>query len=204
MTAKRVVVASHNQHKIQEIRELTRHLDFEVISLGELGDYPEVEEDGETFRDNARKKAVEIANLTQELVLADDSGLEVDALKGAPGVHSARYAGEPSNDRRNNERLLKELGQLEIEKRGAQFRCVMALATPLGQVEYSEGICRGVIIFETRGREGFGYDPLFLVPQYNATFAELSRETKNSISHRFLAMQGMVKILEKLGLKSAN
>ncbi|HHU61094.1 MAG: XTP/dITP diphosphatase [Bacillota bacterium] len=200
MVSKRLVVASNNLYKIEEIRELVSDLDLEIIGLGELGDFPEVVEDGETFHDNARKKAVEIANHIGELVLADDSGLEVDALGGKPGVHSARYAGEPCDDGRNNKRLLEELGQLEMEKRGAQFRCVMALAIPNDEVKFSEGICRGVIAYEPKGAQGFGYDPLFFVPEYNGTFAELTRETKNKISHRFLAMQGMVKILKDLGL----
>lgn len=198
MKVRRLVVASHNPHKIQEIKELTAHLKFEVVGLPDLGDFPAVEEDGDTFRANARKKAVEIAELTGELVLADDSGLEVDALDGAPGVLSARFAGEPSNDQRNNELLLEKLGQLPLEKRGAQFRCVMALAMPGGKVEYSEGVCRGRIIFEPRGVGGFGYDPLFFVPEYNLTFAELAPEVKNSMSHRYLAMDGMMEVLSLL------
>lgn len=195
--SRRLIVASHNLHKIREIKELTSHLNLEVVGLTEMGDFPPVVEDGDTFRDNAEKKAVEIANLTREYVLADDSGLEVDALNGAPGVHSARFAGEPSCDQRNNELLLKKLAGLPLAERGAQFRCLMAFAVPGGKVEFSEGICRGVIIFEPRGTHGFGYDPLFLVPEYGLTFAELTSEAKNTISHRSLAMQGMLKVLAK-------
>ena len=139
---------------------------------------------------------VTIATLTNELVLADDSGLEVDALNGAPGIHSARFAGEFCDDEENNQLLLHKLRSLELDQRTAQFRCVMALATPEGTVEYSEGICRGVITFELRGVDGFGYDPLFLVPEYGLTFAELTSEKKNSISHRYLAMLGMLEVLE--------
>lgn len=195
MGFKRLVVASHNANKIREIKELTAHLDLEVVGVSEIGDFPPVEEDGETFQANAQKKAVTIAALTQELVLADDSGLEVDALQGAPGVYSSRFAGEPSNDQRNNELLLAKLKNVPDEQRGAQFRCVMALASPEGWVKYSEGVCRGVIIHELKGAQGFGYDPLFLVPEYGLTFAELGPEIKNKISHRFLAMQGMLKLL---------
>jgi XTP/dITP diphosphohydrolase len=195
MEVRRLVVASHNLHKIREIKELTAHLDLEVVGLPELGDFPPVEEDGDTFQENARKKATTIASLTQELVLADDSGLEVDALQGAPGVYSSRFAGEPSSDERNNQLLLEKLSSVPEQERGAQFRCVMALASPQGWVKYSEGVCRGVIIREPRGTQGFGYDPLFLVSEYGLTFAQLEPEIKNRISHRYLAMQEMLKLL---------
>ncbi|HBN97561.1 MAG TPA: non-canonical purine NTP pyrophosphatase [Firmicutes bacterium] len=198
MTAKRLIVASHNSHKIREIKELTSHLNLQVLGLPEVGEYPPILEDGDTFKENARKKAVEIANLTGELVLADDSGLEVDALDGAPGVHSARYAGEPLSDQRNNELLLKKLEGYPLERRGAGFRCAMALARPHGQVEFSEGVCRGVILFEPRGSCGFGYDPLFFVPEVGLTFAELSSDVKNSISHRYLAMRKMLQAIERI------
>src|SRR5690606_12613818 len=124
-------------------------------------------------QDNARKKAVETALFLGTWVLADDSGLEVDALGGAPGVHSARFAGEGRGDRANNQLLLAKLGALPLEQRGAQFRCVMALASPHGEVEFAEGVCRGVIGFEPKGSNGFGYDPLFIVPELGRTFAEL-------------------------------
>lgn len=198
MTTQRLVVASHNLHKIREIKELTAHLGLKVVGLPELGDFPPVLEDGETFEANAKKKAVEIGKLTGELVLADDSGLEVDALEGAPGVLSARFAGEPSSDQRNNKLLLEKLAGVASKDRGAQFRCVIALASPHGEVEFSEGICRGEIILEPRGQGGFGYDPLFFVPEYGLTFAELSFKVKNSISHRYLAMQGILKYLNRI------
>jgi XTP/dITP diphosphohydrolase len=194
----RLVLASHNQHKIREIKELTAHLGFPVLGLGEVGDLPPVEEDGETLHANARKKAVETARKLGEWVLADDSGLEVDALGGAPGVHSARFAGEGGGDARNNELLLRKLADLPLEQRGAQFRCVMALASPDEEVEFSEGVCRGVIGYAPRGSNGFGYDPLFIVPELGRTFAELSPEEKNRISHRSRAMRGMLEILERV------
>lgn len=194
----RLVVASHNEHKIREIRELTAHLGFEILGVGELGGFPPVEEDGDTFQENARKKAVETARLLGEWVLADDSGLEVDALGGAPGVRSARFSGEGKGDQANNQLLLEKLGALPLEERGAQFRCVMALASPNGEVEFSEGVCRGVIGFAPRGSNGFGYDPLFIVPELGKTFAELLPEEKNRISHRSRAMQGMLEILSRI------
>lgn len=200
MNARRLVVASHNLHKIREIKAMTAHLGWEVVGLPELANYPSVEEDGETLQENARKKAVTIASLVQELVLADDSGLEVDALGGAPGVYSSRFAGEPSDDQRNNGLLLAKLKSVPDDKRGAQFRCVMALASPQGWVKYSEGVCRGVIIHEPQGVQGFGYDPLFLVPEYGLTFAQLEPKVKNQISHRYLAMQGTLEILKTLEL----
>lgn len=196
MSALDLVVASQNRHKIGEIKELLVDLPIRIISLQELGSYPGAVEDGLTFRQNAAKKALPIAKFTGKPTLADDSGLEVDALGGAPGIHSARFAGEPSNDGRNNAKLLEKLEGLQLKQRGAQFRCVMALAFPHGEIEYTEGICRGFIAFEPRGRKGFGYDPLFLVPRYGRTFAELEPEEKNKISHRFLAMQKMKEVLK--------
>lgn len=198
MQARRLVIASRNRNKIREIKELTSGFALEAMGIDELGDFPEVKEDGATFYENARKKAVETARLVQELVLADDSGLEVDALGGAPGVQSARFAGDHADDAANNRLLLRKLEGFALEQRGAQFRCVMALAAPGSEVQFSEGICRGVIVFEPRGRGGFGYDPLFLVPEYSRTFAELESATKNRISHRSLAMEGMLKLLEGL------
>ena len=194
----RLVVASHNLHKVQEIKALTAHLDLDVVGLSEIGDFPPVIEDGDTFQANARKKAVEIAELSGELVLADDSGLEVDALGGAPGVHSARFAGESSSDEKNNALLLEKLQDVPLEARGAGFRCVMALARPGGPVELTEGICRGVILFEPRGTGGFGYDPLFFVPEYEKTFAELGSQVKNQISHRYMAMQKMLEVIKQV------
>lgn len=195
---KRLVVASHNLHKIREIKDLLAPLNYEVVGLPDVGDFPPIIEDGDTFQENARKKAVEIARCIGEPVLADDSGLEVYALEGAPGVLSARYAGEPSDDRRNNALLLEKLKDIPDEERGAQFRCVIALAFSDGSVEFAEGVCQGTIAHAPKGDGGFGYDPLFLVPQYGMTFAELAPEVKNRISHRFLAVQRMLNILAQM------
>lgn len=194
----RLIVASQNRHKVQEIKELTTSLGVEVVGLAELGDFPPVVEDGATFQANAAKKAQETAKLVGEWVLADDSGLEVDALGGAPGVYSARFAGEQADDARNNQLLLEKLVQVPLEGRGAQFRCVMALASPEGELKFSEGICRGLIGFEPKGEHGFGYDPLFIVPELGRTFAELAPEEKNKISHRSRAMQGMREVIQGL------
>ncbi len=198
MRARRLVIASRNQNKIGEIKELTRGLALQIVGIGELGDFPEIVEDGSTFCANARKKAAVTAQLVQEFVLADDSGLEVDVLGGAPGVQSARFAGANADDAANNQLLLRKLEGVALERRGAQFRCVMALAAPCGEVQFTEGICRGVIVFEPRGAGGFGYDPLFLVPEYGRTFAELGPTIKNRISHRSLAMKDMLKLFKGL------
>ncbi|SRR5690554_210244 len=197
---RRLVVASRNKHKVNEIREMLKGLPFQVVSIADLGDFPEVVEDGETFADNARKKAVQVMQWTQELVVADDSGLEVDVLGGAPGVHSARFAslhGGQASDAANNAKLLELLSDVPPERRGAQFRCVMALASPDGTVDFAEGICRGEIGFELQGEHGFGYDPLFIVPEFGQTFAELSPEVKNKISHRARAVEGLKGLLKR-------
>jgi XTP/dITP diphosphohydrolase len=162
-----------------------------------------VEEDGETFCDNAVKKATVIAKAIGEWALADDSGLEVDALGGAPGVYSARYAGldhhGERNDRENNAKLLKELAGVPISRRTARFRSVIALASPEGKVWTAEGICEGYIGLEPRGEKGFGYDPLFYLPEYGLTMAELTEEEKNRISHRAKAMERFLPLLIEVG-----
>jgi len=163
---------------------MLRDLDIEVLSLQSFPDVPEVEEDGLTFRDNAMKKAREVSLQTREAVLADDSGLEVDALGKEPGIHSARYSGPQATDETNNRKLLQNLKEVPEEKRGAAFRCVLVLYRPDGQNESFEGAWRGEILFEPRGTLGFGYDPLFFDPQQGLTAAELPPGIKNRISHR--------------------
>lgn len=197
---RRLVVASRNQHKVEEIRAMLSDLPFQVVSIAELGDFPDVVEDGETFADNARKKAVQTMTWTGELVIADDSGLEVDALEGAPGVYSARFAAKPgqsSTDHENNAKLLQLMADVPQSKRGAQFRCVIALADPDGTVDFSEGICRGEIGYEPQGEQGFGYDPLFFVPEFGKTFAQLAPEVKNQVSHRAKAIAGLKQLLRR-------
>jgi XTP/dITP diphosphohydrolase len=166
--------------------EQNRWLDrLEIRSLEEFPSAHEVEESADTFAGNARKKASELAVALGLWVLADDSGLSVDALGGAPGVLSARYAGEPSDDAANNRKLFEALAKVPDDRRGAAFRCALAVADPSGQVRLeAEGACRGRIIREVRGAEGFGYDPLFLIPEYHKTFGELSPLVKHQLSHR--------------------
>ena len=194
----RLVLATRNNGKVRELKELLKDYQVEVLSLEEYPDFPEVEEDGATFEANAIKKARETAVYTGVVALADDSGLEVDYLNGEPGVHSARFAGEPKDDQSNNEKLLKLLDGVPAEGRGARFRCVAAVAVPDGPVYTAEGVCAGVIGMNLRGEKGFGYDPLFYLPEYDKTFAELDLSVKNKISHRGRALCEVKVILSKL------
>ena len=194
----RLVLATRNKGKVRELRELLKDYQVEVLSLEDYPDFPEVEEDGATFEVNAIKKAKETAAYTKLVALADDSGLEVDYLNGQPGVHSARFAGEPKDDQANNGKLLKLLEGVPAEERSARFRCVAAVAVPDGSVYTAEGFCTGVIGTNLRGEKGFGYDPLFFLPEYDKTFAELDLSLKNKISHRGRALCEVKVILSKL------
>lgn len=196
----KLVLATKNQGKVKELAEMLRPLNLEVISIGQYPGFQEVEEDGDTFQANAIKKAVAAAEFTGELALADDSGLEVDALNGAPGVYSARFAGEPKDDAANNRKLLELLQDVPEEKRTARFRCVIAIAEPNGKVHTADGFCEGFILKELKGVGGFGYDPLFYVPAYKQTFAEIDLKEKNTISHRGKALQKAVEILQRLNV----
>jgi XTP/dITP diphosphohydrolase len=182
----KLLIATHNQHKLHEIRTILALPQLEIIGMDIFPDLPEVIEDGDTFEANAIKKATEVAAATGLLTMADDSGLEVDALDGAPGVYSARYAGEPSNDSANNRKLLAELK--DITDRTARFRCAIALVDPGKTTQTVDGRCEGKIGFEPCGKYGFGYDPLFVPAGFTKTFAELSDSEKNSISHRGAAL----------------
>jgi XTP/dITP diphosphohydrolase len=180
-----LVIASKNPGKIREIRQIYADLPVTILEVPGL---PEVVEDGNTFAENARKKAVEIARHTGTWALADDSGLEVDALRGEPGIHSARWSG--SGDEGNNEKLLSELREVPAPARTARYRAVVVIAAPDGRVlAEAAGSCEGLIGFERRGTGGFGYDPYFVVPQFGKTMAELPAETKNAISHRGEALR---------------
>lgn len=180
-----IVIASKNKGKIREIRQIYSDLPVSVVEDPGL---PEVLEDGATFAENARKKALQIARTSGKWALADDSGLEVDALAGAPGVHSARWSGR--GDEGNNEKLLAELRDVPPPARTARYRAVVVVATPDGRViAEADGACEGVIGFDRRGSGGFGYDPLFVVPALGRTMAELDPATKNSISHRGQALR---------------
>ncbi|MEW5953299.1 MAG: XTP/dITP diphosphatase [Bacillota bacterium] len=190
-----LVLATHNQGKVREMEKLLEGSGFKVLSLHEFPEFPEVVEDGDTFEANAIKKARETAAYTGRLALADDSGLEVDHLGGAPGVYSARFAGPARDDAANNRKLLKQLEGVPAEKRTGRFCCVVAVAAPDGRVKTARGTCEGLIGAEPRGDSGFGYDPLFYVPEYNQTFAQLDLAVKNKISHRGRAFAAAKDIL---------
>jgi XTP/dITP diphosphohydrolase len=184
-----LVVGTRNVKKRQELLEILDGCGVELRDLTSYPQAPDVKEDADTFEGNARKKATETALALKEWVLAEDSGLVVPALKGRPGVLSARYAGEPRDDEKNNDKLLAELGPLPDDRRAAYYVCVAALSDPQGQVlAVAEGRCHGVIVRERRGSGGFGYDPLFLVPDYHKTFGELSARVKHALSHRGRAL----------------
>ena len=192
---KKIILASNNAHKIEEIKKILEGLPFEIKSLKDENINIDIEEDGNTFEENAKKKASEIANFLKNrgekefIVMADDSGLEVDYLNGEPGIYSARYAGEHGNDKKNNEKLLKELKGVPKEKRGAQFVCQIVLVNENDKYLSIRGEVRGRILEELTGKEGFGYDPLFFYAPLNKTFGELSSEEKNSVSHRACALK---------------
>lgn len=184
---KEIVIATGNSHKIQEMSQILAPFGYDVHGANEFGGMPEVIEDADTFEGNARKKALEAARALNRMVLADDSGLEVFALGGEPGVFSARYAGEGGNDGRN---LAKLLGKLAgVADRRARFVCVVAIATPQGLVGTAEGEVRGVIAESAAGNGGFGYDPAFIPDGYNETFGQLPPNVKNSLSHRANALK---------------
>lgn len=188
------ILASNNEHKIQEIKEILKDLPIQIKSLNEEGIDIEVEEDGKTFEENAKKKAVEIAKFLKEkgysdfTVIADDSGLEVEYLGGKPGVLSARYAGEHGNDLKNNEKVLKELEAVAEEKRGAKFVCQLAVINSKDEYYTIRGEVKGRILTELNGYKGFGYDPLFYYEPFKKSFAELTNEEKNNVSHRKKAL----------------
>ncbi len=193
-----ILLATNNQGKVQELVRLLGDLPFNVRSLRDFPEVGEIEEDGESFAENALIKARAGAGATGLLTLADDSGLEVDVLEGEPGVRSARFAGEPKDDSRNNAKLLELLQDIPLNRRTARFKSVIALATPEGEEHLTEGTCEGLIGLQPRGQGGFGYDPLFYVPEYDKTFAELSLEEKNAISHRGKALRAAAAMLERL------
>ncbi len=196
---KKLIVASNNQHKIEEIKEMLKEFNLDVISLKEAGIDIDVEENGTTFAENAHIKAYEIFKIVKDaMVLADDSGLMVEALNGEPGVYSARYAGEHGNDKKNNEKLLSKLKEFKFEDRKAKFVCAMELIIDEARTIAVQGEVKGYILEEQRGENGFGYDPLFYVPEYKKTTAEMTPEEKNSISHRGKALKNLKKSIDVL------
>ncbi|MBM4165552.1 MAG: XTP/dITP diphosphatase [Ignavibacteria bacterium] len=193
---KQILLATNNKHKVEEIKSILSDLQIEVLSLKDIGIEIEVDEDGTTLEENALKKAKEVFRATNIPSLADDTGLEVIELNREPGVYSARYSGENATYQSNCEKLLFNLKNIPDEKRAAQFRCVVTFVAP--NVETTvEGICSGKILSEMRGENGFGYDSIFLSDGLTKTFAELSLEEKNSISHRGKALHKMKEVLKK-------
>ena len=187
-----IVAATANRHKVEEYRKLIgdeRHV--EIQSLADYPEMPEIVENGKTFAENALIKAKALAGMTKKIVLADDSGLEVDALNGEPGVYSARYMGEDTSYRIKNQSLVDRLEGVPVEKRTARFVCVIAAAFPDGTVCTTKGTIEGKIGYEARGENGFGYDPIFYLPDMSRTTAELSPEEKNAVSHRGKALAAM-------------
>ncbi len=192
----RLLVATHNPGKMREYQELLSPLEAEICFPGDVGLHLDVREDGTTYAQNACKKATSYACATGLLTIADDSGLEVDALEGVPGIHSARYV--PGSDVDRVQALLADLRGCAPDERTARFRCVLAMVSSDGELHEAEGVCEGIIASEPVGAGGFGYDPIFYLPEYGRTMAQLSRETKNRISHRARAVQTALPTLTRL------
>lgn len=200
----KLLVATHNLGKIREYRELLAGLPADLVFPAELGLDVQVVESGDSFEENAVLKAKAFLQASGLLTLADDSGLEVDALGGAPGVRTARYAGQGASDADRYRLLLSNLENTPQEKRTARFRCVVAVAVPDGQLHTAEGCCEGIITFAPSGEHGFGYDPVFYVPDYGLTMAELDPVIKNQVSHRARAVQAAWPILKALTTSGQN
>ncbi len=194
---KKIVLATKNKGKIREFKEALQTIGWEGIALSDVAEVKEPEETGSTFMDNARLKAKYYVKKVGLPCLADDSGLSVDALGGAPGVFSARYAGENASDDANNEKLRKALASLSLEERGARYVCALALVFPGGREVTAEAYCEGLIQDSYKGDGGFGYDPLFYLPSYGKTMAQISLEEKNSISHRGRALKQLMERLKQ-------
>jgi len=195
----RLLLATNNKGKVREYRSLLKGIPFDLVTPSEVGIIADVDEVGETLEENARLKATALAAQSEMLSLADDSGLEVDALGGEPGRLSARYAGEGASDRDRVNYLLSKLERVPWEERSACFRCVIAIAVPDGQVELCSGECRGIITLEPKGEQGFGYDPIFYLPELGKVMAELPLEVKNEVSHRGQAARKVPQVLKRLG-----
>ena len=193
---RRLIFATGNAHKMIEIKEILGELPVEILSMKEAGIEADIEENGSTFEENALIKAMEVCKLAGEMVLADDSGLEIDYLNGEPGIYSARYMGEDTSYRIKNKNLIDRLEGVPDEKRTARFVCAIAAAFPDGRSFVVRGTIEGIIGYEERGENGFGYDPIFYLPERGVSTAELPPEEKNSISHRGNALRKMKELLE--------
>ena len=194
----KLLLATNNTGKVKEYRNLLQDVPFELVTPKEMGISMDVEENGATYEENARLKACALAKRSGLLTLADDSGIEVDVLDGAPGVMSARYAGKNASDAERVNFLLSKMKDVPEKKRTARFYCVIAIAQPNGQVVFCDGECQGIIALEPCGYNGFGYDPVFFFPGYGKTMAELPLEIKNQISHRGRAAQKARLLLNKM------
>lgn len=190
-----IVLATRNKKKIGEMKRITKDLGISILTLDDFPGCPEVVEDGVTFEENATKKARAVAAFTGKAALADDSGLEVDVLEGAPGIFSARFAGKNADDRKNVERLLLEMRSVNMEQRGARFVCCIALALPDGSNHTFRGYAEGTIGTELRGARGFGYDPVFFPAGHDRTFAEMDAAEKDALSHRGKALKALREFL---------
>jgi len=197
MTHMELVVATKNKKKLKEIKEILKDLNLKITSLADYKNAPRIIENGKTFKENAVKKAIKISSFTKKLTLGEDSGLCVDALGGKPGIYSSRFCGLDKNDDKNNLKLLRMLKGLSFSKRKAYYSCAVALADRKGLVGVVEGRCFGSIGFELKGKSGFGYDPLFIIPKYKKTFAELGLKIKHKMSHRLRALSKAKKIIIK-------
>ena len=199
---RKIIFATGNEEKMREIREILALLPVEVLSMKEAGIQADIIEDGKTFEENAVIKAKAIAQLSEEIVLADDSGLVIDYLNGEPGIYSARYMGEDTSYRIKNGNLIQRLEGVPDEERTARFVCAIAAAFPDGTVLTTEGTVEGRIGYEEKGENGFGYDPIFYLPEYGCTTAQLTEEKKNEISHRGKALRKMVeKLRERVDMR---
>lgn len=192
-----LVIATTNKGKLREIQELLKGLDFKVTSLADYPDAPLVEEDGKTFSQNAVKKAATIALYTGKLTMGEDSGIEVKALGNQPGIYSARFSGEGASDEKNNRKLLRLLKGVPFEKRRARYRCFAALVDGKRIVDIVSGSCSGLIAPRAKGKNGFGYDPLFFIPRCNKTFGEIDPSVKARISHRARALAKVKEVLKE-------
>ena len=197
MRVTRLLIATKNPAKVREYSRLLQGIPYEIVTLAEEGIYQVVDETGETLEENATLKAKSYACQSNLLTLADDSGLEVDVLGGEPGVLSARFAGEGASDNERIDYLLAKLTSIPWEERTARFRCIIAIASPQGEVELCQGECRGIIAYEPKGENGFGYDPIFYLHRLEKTMAELTMDEKNEVSHRGQAVRKACRVLEQ-------
>lgn len=190
-----ILIATDNLGKVKEIKDILYSPEIKILTMKDFPPLPKIEEDGKTYQENAYKKARKISEYTGKICLADDSGLEIDYLKGEPGIYSSRWG---NSDEERINKVLKLLENVPIDKRNAKFVCAVVLFFPNGKLFMVKEECKGSIIFSPKGENGFGYDPIFLVPEYDKTFAELGDKIKNKISHRGKAMRKMIKIIKEI------